>query len=489
MFTTSRALLRARLVLALVALCLFSGTLPVQAVINQEALTTLEATQAAFRQVNTQVAPAVVTIFSTTQVRTSANTDQGDLFGAPSQSRTGRVSGSGVIIRANGIVLTNSHVVQDATKVTVQLPNSDKQLPAVVVQADQRTDLAIVRITQAGTYPTATLGNAQTVQVGDWAIAFGSPYRLPTTMTVGVISATGRKLEGPTGNFNYYDLIQTDASINHGNSGGPLVNTRGEVIGINFMIYSPGDSSGSIGIGFAIPINDYTKRIIDTLIAGRRFERGLVGIQIDALSDAMRQYFGVTEGGVLVQNVVPEQAGAKAGLRDEDVIVEFNGVKVTDPDQFVNLVQRMQPGSKVTMTVVRNKQRQQIIVVLGADSSTKTTDVVGVPNVDTENVGLSVTTLTPDMARKLKLTITKGVIVTGVTQGSPAEDAGLRRGHVILRVGGATVNDETEFWSALAKEMAISKVGVVLRITDGTTAMTVTLSQIDADTLEDEDTQ
>ncbi|HEY3379825.1 MAG TPA: trypsin-like peptidase domain-containing protein [Armatimonadota bacterium] len=484
MFTLTCALPPARRLFALVAvLCLISGARLTAAAVDTTAIPTLEATQAGFHMVQTKVAPAVVTIASTAQVRASTSGNPfGDVpgMGAPRQQRTQtvHVSGSGVIVRADGYVLTNSHVVQDSTQVTVQLAGSEKKLPAKVVQTDPRTDLAVVKITEKGTYPTATLGDAKTVQAGDWAIAFGSPYGLPSTMTVGVISATGRKLDGPVGDFNYYDLLQTDASINHGNSGGPLVNIRGEVIGINFMIFSPGEESGSIGIGFAIPINETTKKVVETLITGKAVERGLIGIQVDKLSDAMREQFGVPDGGVLIQDVIPGMAGEKAGLKEEDVITEFNGAKVTDRDQFVNMVQSTAPGSKVTMTVVRNKKPMQVTVTIGTDA-TKAATANDAPPLDEQKVGLAVMAITPEFAKNYNLPVTSGVIVTGVDPDGPAAGIGLQRGDIILRVGGDPVNTVAEFWKTLAKKMALSKLGVLLRVRSGDHQMTLTLPPLE----------
>ncbi|HEX2951738.1 MAG TPA: trypsin-like peptidase domain-containing protein [Armatimonadota bacterium] len=476
MFSAACTLSRVRILFVLTMSTLVCVmTVPaLSAVSDHDAVAALEATQAGFHLVQSKVAPAVVTISSVTQT-SSSDTDPfglSELFGMPQRQLTRRVSGSGVVIRPEGIILTNSHVVQGATKVTVQFSGSDKKLPAKVVQTDQRTDLAIVRITDKGTYPTAPLGDAKTVQVGDWAIAFGSPYGLQSTMTVGIISATGRKIEGPSGDFSFYDLIQTDASINHGNSGGPLVNIRGEVVGINFMIYSPGDDSGSIGIGFAIPINNSTKRIIDTLITGHAVERGRIGIAIDSLDDAMREQFGVRDGGVLIQNVLPGSAGDKAGLKAEDVITELNGVKITDTDQFIGLVEQIAPGTKVPVTVVRGKTVQHLTIVMGAESQSRTANADGF---DAQKFGMSVMTLTPEIARRLNMPVNNGVLVTAVAQDSPAGDAGLGRGDVILRVGTTPVKTEDEFWTELSKAVVGAKYGVLLRIQSGDRSMTITL--------------
>ncbi|HEY3416824.1 MAG TPA: trypsin-like peptidase domain-containing protein, partial [Armatimonadota bacterium] len=349
---------------ALLGLLLALAMVPSAAAVSaQDGIAALEATQAGFRAIHDKVLPAVVSITSRMEVQSSV--DPYDyMFGSPrrgSGPQYESASGSGVIIRPEGIILTNSHVVQNAVKVTVTLANSDKALPAEVVKTDPRTDLAIVKITEKGTYPVAKLGDASTVKVGDWAIAFGNPFRLSSTMTVGVISATGRRLPGPSGDMNsYHGLLQTDASINPGNSGGPLSNIYGEVIGINFMIFSPGDSAGSVGIGFAIPIDTDSKRVIDTLVAGRAVERGRLGVYVKDLDAPMREAYGVADGGVLVDSVVPGLAADKAGVKAEDVITAVGQTKVTDSNQFVMLIEQTQPGSKVNLTIIRNKKEIKV---------------------------------------------------------------------------------------------------------------------------------
>jgi serine protease Do len=472
MFKFARALQSVPYGVVLAVCFLSCATFPAQAVSDQEAVAALDATQQGFHLVQNKIAPAVVTIASTTEVTTTdpaINTPFGQ-FSPQQRTETRHVSGSGVIIRAEGIVLTNSHVVANAKDVTVTLTGSDKKLPATVIQTDPHTDLAIVRITTPGTYPTAPLGDANGVQVGDWAIAFGTPYGLQSTMTVGVISATGRSL--PDVN-DYNDLLQTDAAINHGNSGGPLVNIHGDVIGINFMIYSPGEESGSIGLGFAIPINDYTKSVIETLIAGKNVEHGRLGVGIKNLdTDALRQEFGVPDGGVLVLNVMPGLPAEKAGMKEEDVITEFNGEKVTGLDQFMTLVQRTQPGTTVTLTVMRDKLPLQITLTLGEDTSLSASAAAAV---NEQKVGMKVTTLTPELANRYDLTVKSGVLVTSILPGGAAEDAGLRPGDVIVRVEKTPVTSAEDFWSALSKEMATTKLGVILRIRSGDQHELITL--------------
>jgi serine protease Do len=424
-----------------------------------DALRVLEATQDVFRSVHDKVAPAIVSITTRMTVQDNGGSDFFGFRSAP-QPRTATAWGSGVIIRNDGIVVTNSHVVQNATKVSVQLSGSDKALPAEVLQTDSRTDLAVLRITDKGTYPAVTLGNADNVRVGDWAIAFGSPFRLSTTMTVGVISATGRQLPSPTDDTNYRDLLQTDAAINPGNSGGALVNIRGEVVGINFMIFSPGDNPGSVGIGFAIPINDYTKDIINTLAGGKPFERGLLGVRMSDLNATMREQYGVADGGVFIAEVAPGGAAEKAGIKAEDILVQYGDTKITSADQFARLVERTHPGSKVQITLVRNKKTEKVTATIGGVSSGATTAQAG-------KIGLTVTAVTSELANQFNLPGgAKGVMVTAVEDGSPAEDAGLRMRDVIVRVGtqanGEAVNTPDEFWTAIDKRFSAGAKGVIL---------------------------
>jgi len=473
MFPNRGALTTFRLTYLLVPLLLFLFALPVLAISDNEALSAMEASQAGFRIIHAKVAPAIVSITSQMQEENTNSNPFDYFFGSPSTPSTPRMvraSGSGVIIRREGIVLTNSHVVANATKVTVQLSGSDKKLPAEVVQADPRTDLAIVRILEKGDYPVATLGDAKTVKVGDWAIAFGNPFNLATTMTVGVISATGRQLYAPDDQNRFRDLLQTDASINPGNSGGALVNDRGEVIGINFMIYSPGSSAGSVGIGFAIPVNDYTKQIIETLVAGHSFERGRLGIVVKSLDDTMKEQYGVNAG-VLVDSVLKGQAADKANMQAEDVITEYDGTKITDADQFVNLVERTKPGTKVTLRVIRDRKEQTITVTVGSIQPENSKRA----SVDEQKVGFAVQTLTPDIAARMRLEITTGVLVSKVQPGSPAEDAGFQPGDVIQRVGFDDVTTAEDFWTTLSKQMASAKHGVMLRVRRGDMATTLTL--------------
>jgi len=442
----------------------------------------LEATQTAFRQIHNKLAPAVVLITSRIQEDNSGNNLYNNLFGTPNTGpQTITAFGSGVIIRPDGIVLTNSHVVNNATKVTITLSNSDKPLAAEVVQTDPRTDLAIVRITDKGTYPTATLGDASKVEVGDWSIAFGSPFKLATTMTVGVISATGRSLPSPTDTYDYRDLLQTDASINPGNSGGPLVNINGEVVGTNFMIFSPGDQGGSVGIGFAIPIDDYTKRIINTMAEGKAVERGQLGVNIKNLDDAMREQYGAKEGGVFVDYVAPEKAADKAGIKAEDIITSYNGVPITDVDQFVQLVEQTKPSATVPVVLVRDKKQMTVNVTVGLATTTASAAIPAASTVDQRKLGMELATVTQAIANRYRLPVNSGVLVTQVAPGTPAEDAGLQRGDIIVRIGTIEIKTAEDFWGELGKAMPGTKYGVLLRVRRGEYATTITLPPLPAE--------
>lgn len=466
-----------RLSLALFVLCcgVFTPRLQAAEVTSDAAIAMLEVTQVGFRAVHNKVAPALVSIVSSMEDTTATT----NILGAPTTPQVRSASGSGVIIREEGIILTNSHVVNGASKITVKLNGGEDDLPAEVVQMDARTDLAIVRITKPGKYPVATLGDAGTVQVGDWAIAFGSPFRLASTMTVGIISATGRNLPQEEGAFSYNDLLQTDASINPGNSGGPLVNIRGEVIGINFMIYSPGDTAGSVGIGFAIPINDYNREIIKTISSGKQVERGRLGVSVGPLSEVMREQYGVPTGGAFIEEVIPGMAAEKAGILAEDVLIGFNGTTINDYQQCVRLIERTRPGTEVAVTVMRNKKPVKLTLTVGAIPTPSKSDLTE------NNTGMSVETLTTDLINQLKITgVKNGVVVTAVAVGSVAYYAGIRAGDIILSLGVADnrveIRNADEFWAELSKRNNEPTKGQILRLKRGIKApQAITFPKID----------
>lgn len=322
-----------------------------------------------FADVVSRVSPAVITIHSEMRVRAPQQYPFMDdpmfrqFFGdrvpqqMPEQHRSGL--GSGVIISTDGYILTNHHVIDGAEKIKVDL-NDNRTLDAKVVGFDPPSDLAVLKI-DATNLPVLALGNSDRVRVGDVVLAIGNPLGIGQTVTMGIISAKGRQTGLSNGSFE--DFLQTDAPINQGNSGGALVSTNSELIGINSQILSP--SGGSIGIGFAIPSN-MARTITDTLVRTGRVRRGQLGIVVARTSSDAAKELGIKERrGVVVAQVQPDGAAEAAGLRKGDVITAFNGVEVNDPNVFRNQVASTAPGSEVTLTILRDGREQPVSARLG----------------------------------------------------------------------------------------------------------------------------
>jgi len=267
--------------------------------------------------------------------------------------------GSGVIVQRDGTILTNHHVIDGAEQIQVELTNH-RVFKAKVVGSDPPSDLAVLKIDAKDLDPLS-LGNSDQVRVGDIALAIGNPLGLGQTVTAGIISAKGRATGLSDGSFE--DFLQTDAPINQGNSGGALINTRGELIGISSQILST--SGGNIGIGFAIPSN-MARNILDQILEGGKVHRGQLGVSIQPMTPELASKFGLSDvQGVLVNSVIPNGPAAKAGIRQGDVIVDFNGAAVTDGNTLRNHVASTAPGTKVNLGIFRDHQKQQIQVTLG----------------------------------------------------------------------------------------------------------------------------
>jgi Do/DeqQ family serine protease len=403
-----------------------------------------------------QIAPAVVTVKSQRLVRATSSQlpDDpllreffGDRFrgGRPAPDRRAGGLGSGVIVRADGYILTNNHVVDGAERVKVEFSDG-RSFDGKVVGTDAPSDLAVLKIDGANLH-TLPLGDSDKVKVGDIALALGNPLGIGQTVTMGIVSATGRATGAAD---SYQDFIQTDAPINQGNSGGALVNTRGELIGINSQILSP--SGGNIGIGFAIPAN-MARNVMTQLIEHGSVRRGLLGVSVQAVTSDIARSLGIDNAaGALVNSVSPEGAGAKAGIKRGDVITAVNGQAVKDSNGLRNEVSQMMPGTEAKVTIVRDGKEQTLAVRLGEHQGARDDDE-GSPRAAGAGggFGLSVQPLTRDTARELGVSVSTGLVVTDVAPSSRAADAGLRQGDVIEEVDGAKVATADALRTALGK--------------------------------------
>jgi serine protease Do len=358
---------------------------------------------------------------------------------APRGPQRQRSLGSGFIIDGDGSILTNNHVVENASKIVVKL-SDDQEYEAKVIGRDPKTDIAIIRINAKTNLPAASFGDSDKLEVGEWVMAIGNPFGLDSTVTSGIVSAKGRHIgQGPYDNF-----IQTDASINPGNSGGPLINLRGEVIGINTAIFSR--TGGNIGIGFAIPIN-LVKELLPQLRGKGKVTRGYLGVLIQKVTPEIGESFGQDRSsGALVANVSKYGPADKAGVKVGDVIIEFDGKEVKESGDLPIIVARTAVDKKVRMKVLRDKKETVLNVAVG---ELKDEEVVASAPEKGE-MGLTVQRLTPQMAESLGLEKVEGVVVTGVEPGSAGDDAGIRRGDVILEVDRKAVRSLDEYKKAVA---------------------------------------
>lgn len=357
-------------------------------------------------------------------------------------------TGSGVIISADGYILTNNHVAGDADQINVKLADG-RELKAKVVGKDTETDLAVIKV-DAQNLSFARLGDSDKLEQGEWVIALGSPFGLQQTMTAGIVSATGRDLGVGAGQFT--NFIQTDASINPGNSGGPLINMQGEVVGINTLIFS--QTGTSSGIGFAIPANLATK-IYAQLIKNGKVTRGYLGVFLQPVSASLARTVGYTgTDGAVVGDLSKENSpAANAGLRAGDVIVEFDGKRVTSPKQLTEMVADAPVGKTANLKYVRDGRIETAAIKLGerpgspGDSEPAEKDD---PEEDGGKLGASISNVTVELAREMKLKIPGGVAITNVQPDSPAADAGLQRGDVIHRVNRTQITNRQDYFRALA---------------------------------------
>jgi serine protease Do len=419
------------------------------------------ASRNSFAPVVKKVLPSVVTITSSRVVKASAEGGDdgmppmfrqffgGDPDNGGGQSRMPRQQkeeglGSGVIVSPNGYILTNNHVVDHATTVTVIMPDK-REFKARVVGADPKTDIAVIKV-DADSLEPIVIGDSDKVQVGDYVLAVGNPFGVGKTVTMGIVSATGR---ANLGIEDYEDFIQTDASINPGNSGGALVNDRGELIGINTAILANG-SEGNQGIGFAVPVR-VARDVMDQIIATGKVTRAYLGVMAQEVTPSIAKAFHEQEvRGALVGDVTPDSPAQKAGLEKGDIILDINGKPVNSSAELRIHVSLMAPGTKVDVKVFRDGVEKTIPLTL-AEMPTESAKAEQ-PENSTEDAlqGITVENVTARTARQLGLPATAaGVVVTNVEQSSKAADAGLKRGDVIQEVNRKPVRDTSDFESAM----------------------------------------
>ncbi len=461
---------------------------PVAAVVEQQAPVSRSAAMTggrdSYADIVNKVAPAVVTIRVEGRARVSPTQFGGDddeedmmrrFFGERFGQGQGRAPrqmprtpkqrglGSGVVVTSDGYVLTNNHVIDSAEDIQVEF-NDGRSYRGTLVGADKPSDLALLKVEATG-LPTMPLGNSDSVQVGDVVLAVGNPLGIGQTVTMGIISAKGRSTG--TGDGSYEDFLQTDAPINHGNSGGALVSMRGELVGINSQIVSQSD--GNIGIGFAIPTN-MARHVMDQLKTDGRVRRSQLGVTVQPVTSEMADSLGLKQvGGAIVSSVAAGSAAEKAGVKRGDVIRSFNGQPIHDFNALRNRVADATPGSSASVVVVRDGAEKTLSVKLDeAAVSKEARDRATSGSDDKAALGVAVSPLSPDLARRAGLgRDAQGVVVQDVDPDGRAADAGIESGDIILEVNRQPVQSVEELRSAVRKAADKPTLLLVRRAADG----------------------
>ena len=376
----------------------------------------------------------------------------------------GRVEGlgSGFIVDKSGYIVTNNHVIDGANDIKVTLSDG-RELTAKLIGTDPQTDLAVIKVEPKGELPSVSFADSDRARVGDWVVAIGSPFGLGGSVTAGIISARGRDIHsGP-----YDDYLQIDAPINSGNSGGPVINADGKVVGVNTAIYSP--NGGNIGIGFAIPARE-AERVVSQLRDHGGVTRGWLGVQIQPVSAAMAEALHVQDNaGALIAQVLPKSPAQRAGIKVGDVIMSFGETPLKDARDLSKAVAKAEPGSKVNIVIMRNGNSQQLSTIIDrnaqndvATNGDQQSGRRGSDNLD-EALGVALGQLSPDARAQLNLDESvQGALVVGVKNGSAAEQSGLKPGDIIVRVNNADVADANSAKLALGNARGDKRPVVVL---------------------------
>ena len=418
-----------------------------------------ESLQQGFAPIVANATPAVVNISSSRTIREVSQSLSPffddpffrRFFGDPRRQqvpreRRERSLGSGVVVGADGYILTNNHVVEDADQVTVAFADR-RELSAEIVGTDPKIDIAVLKV-EADDLPTMKLGDSSRVKVGEFVLAIGNPFGLGQTVTLGIVSATGR---GNLGIEDYEDFIQTDAAINPGNSGGALIDVDGNLVGINTAILSRG-TPGNVGVGFAVPIN-MARQAMDQILDHGRVIRGYLGVLIQPVTREIADAFGLDEPrGALIGDVTPDSPAERAGLVEGDIVLALDGQPIVDSRDLQLEVAQTAPGTEVTLRIFRDGRKRDVALTLEELTEADEEAAVGGSGDAGAPDDIAVDELTPQIARQLGLPgSTAGVVVSGVGPGSPWESAGLRRGDVIEEVNRQPVTSVREFERAVSR--------------------------------------
>lgn len=479
---------RSRLFVYWAVAVLFVLTLPVTALSeDQQSIQTLRSVGKAFASIAEKTSPAVVGVRATKSVRSDSRQDpfqnpyspfDDQLFEyffrrrmprSEPQERPRQVAqGSGFLVTPDGYILTNNHLVGEAEEVRVQM-NDRRTFKAKVIGTDPGTDVAVIKIDVQNEH-YVELADSDTLEVGEWVIAIGNPFGLSHTVTAGIVSAKGRN---DIGIASFEDFIQTDAAINFGNSGGPLLNLDGKAVGINTAIIG---SVGNVGIGLAIPIN-MAKAIYEQLKESGRVVRGYLGVKIGNIESGVGEFYGAaSDKGAMVAEVMEGSPAAKAGLKVDDIIVELQGEPVAGANELMNRIAMFKPGTEVKLTILRDGKRKAITVALGARPDEKVL-ASGSESKAEKQLGLSVQTLTSEMSQRLGYEGLSGVVVTEVAAGSPADEKGIQPGDLITEVNREVVRNLRQWNDAVNKAVEKGKILLRVRGERGTRLVLITLSE------------